>query len=115
MDFSHRVVSGVDVIDLEGSVDSYSVNEVKKFYKTLLKAGSTKILFSLDKVTFLDSSGLGFLTNVFFESKTKGFTFKISDLSEEAKRAIGLTRMGEDFEIFDTDEAGIEALNNTAR
>ena len=73
MSYSHKVISGVDVVDLEETIDSYSVNEIKKFYKTLLKTGSTKILFSLDKVTLLDLLGLGLLTNIFSEAKEKGF------------------------------------------
>ena len=37
--------------------------------------------------------------------------FKISDLSNEAQRVFTLTRIGINFEIFDTDDAAIESFS----
>lgn len=37
MGYSHKVVVGVDVVELEEEVDLYSVPELKKFTRELLK------------------------------------------------------------------------------
>lgn len=43
MAYTHKVVVGVDVVELEEDVDLYSVPELKKFSKELLKKNNKKL------------------------------------------------------------------------
>ena len=110
MGYSHKVVVGVDVVELEEEVDLYSVPELKKFTRELLKKDNKKIVFVLEKLRFIDSSGLGMLVNLSYECKQMGVAFKLANLSPEATRTFDLTKMQANFEIFPTVNEAIRSF-----
>lgn len=107
MAYSHRLVSGIDIVDISDSMDLYSVPELKKFCKNLTHKEGVKILLTLEKVHFLDSSGLGMLTNLYFECQQKGIPLKLARLSAEAKRLFVLTKLEQSIPIYETEEDAI--------
>ncbi|MBP7281413.1 MAG: STAS domain-containing protein [Leptospiraceae bacterium] len=107
MTYSHKVVGGIDIVNIEDSMDLYSVPELKKFCKNLTRNENAKIIFVLKKVHFMDSSGLGMLTNLFFECQQKGIPLKFAELSAEAKRMFVLTKLDKSFKLYDTVEDAI--------
>ncbi|HMV45695.1 MAG TPA: STAS domain-containing protein [Leptospiraceae bacterium] len=111
MPFSHKYISGVDVIDIEDSMDLYTVPEIKKFCRNLTFKENAKILLTLKKVNFMDSSGLGMLTNIFFECKQKAIPLKLADLSGEVRRMLSLTKLDLSFPIYETQEEAIKSFD----
>ena len=111
MAFSHRIIGGVNIVSIENSMDLYSVPELKKFCKILTRSENSKILFNLKKVHFIDSSGLGFLTNLFFECQQKGISIKFADLSDEVKRLFALTKLDLIFNLYDSEGSAIQDFN----
>ena len=107
MAYSHRLVSGIDIVDISDSMDLYSVPDLKKFCKNLTHKEGVKILLTLEKVHFLDSSGLGMLTNLYFECQQKGIPLKLARLSAEAKRLFVLTKLEQSIPIYETEEDAI--------
>lgn len=107
MAYSHRVVSGIDIVSIEDSMDLYSVPELKKFCRSLARNENSKIVLVLQKVHFMDSSGLGMLTNLFFECQQKGIPLKLANLSAEAKRMFALTKLEKSFRLYSTEEEAI--------
>ncbi len=110
MAYSHKVVSGIDIVEIRESMDLYSIPELKKFCKNLTHKEGAKILLVLEKVHFMDSSGLGMLTNLFFECQQKAIPLKLSNLSVEAKRLFVLTKLEQNFQIYETEEDAIKAF-----
>ncbi len=102
MSYIHKEVNGVDLVELDGAIDLYSAPPVKKFLKSLLKNDNKKIVISLEKVTFLDSSGLGMLVNLFFECKQHEIGIKLANVSVEARNVFRQTKMENNFEIFNS-------------
>ncbi|HMV45694.1 MAG TPA: STAS domain-containing protein [Leptospiraceae bacterium] len=112
MNYTHSVVNGFQILDLIGSIDLYSTPLIKKFAKTLLLSAETKVIVSLEKVTFLDSSGLGMLANLFFECKQRSIPIVLANLSPAAKRILTLTKMTNSYQIFDSIEEAIQSISN---
>lgn len=110
MSYTHKVVSGVDIVDIEGSMDLYSVPELKKFCKSLIKDEKSKLLLILKNVYFLDSSGLGMLTNIYFDCEQKKIPIKFANISAEAKRMFALTKLDKKFIVYETVEEAMKAL-----
>ncbi|MBP7281414.1 MAG: STAS domain-containing protein [Leptospiraceae bacterium] len=110
MSYSHKQVNGIDILTLEGSIDLYSTPLIKKFAKSLVKSPDKKIIITMESVTFIDSSGLGMLVNLFFECKQKGVGIKLASLSSEAKRIFSITKLTQNYEIYDSLESAIESL-----
>ena len=111
MSYIHKEVNGIDILALEDSIDLYSTPPIKKFAKTLLRGPDGKIIITMEKVTFIDSSGLGMLVNLFFECKQKGIRVKLADMSSEAKRILTITKLTQNYEIHETLEDAINSFN----
>lgn len=110
MSYVHKEVNGVDVVELEDSIDLYSTPQIKKFTKTLLKGPDRKIVITMERVTFIDSSGLGMLVNLFFECRQKGIGIKLANMSAEARRIFTITKLTENYEILDTLDDAIKSF-----
>ncbi len=110
MSYIHKVINGIDVVELEESIDLYSTPMIKKFAKTLLTDPDRKIIVSLEKVTFIDSSGLGMLVNLFFECKQKEIPIRLTKLSEKAKKIFTISKLNENYEIYETLEDAIQSF-----
>ena len=110
MGYTHKKVVGVEVIELDDSVDLYSVPEIKKFCKELLRKESKRIVISMEKLKFIDSSGLGMLVNISHECKQGNVGLKLASISPEVEKIFSLTKMQNNFEIFGTINEAIRSF-----
>ncbi len=107
----HRQEAGVDIIQLEDEVDLYSVPDLKRYCRELLKEVDTKkILFTMETLRFIDSSGLAMLVNLLHECKRIGIKLKLANLSSEAEKTFLLTKLHASFEIFPTLNEAIDSF-----
>jgi anti-sigma B factor antagonist len=110
MSYTHKTIVGVDVIELEESIDLYSVPELKKFCKDLLKKGSKNLVLGMEKLTYMDSSGLGMLINLGFECGEQGIGLKLAALSPDIDKLFTLTKIHEKFTICGTVNEAIRSF-----
>lgn len=111
MNYNHKQINGVDVIELVDSIDLYSAPQIKKFAKTLLTDSERKIVISLEKTNFLDSSGLGMLVNLFFECRQREIQIKMASLSEKAKKIFVVAKLTDTYETYETLEEAMQSFH----
>lgn len=110
MSYKHKELNGIDLVSLEGAVDLYCTPDIKKFCRSLLKNENKKIILLMEKVDYIDSSGLGMLTNLHFECKQQDIKLKLAKLSPECEKIFSLTKMNRMFEICASAEDAIAAM-----
>jgi len=57
----HHAKDGIEVIDVQGEIDMYTAPRLRELFIDLVSTGSYQLVVNLDKVGFLDSTGLGVL------------------------------------------------------
>ena len=57
----HHATDGFEVIDVRGEIDMYTAPRLRELLIDLVSKGSYQLVVNLDKVGFLDSTGLGVL------------------------------------------------------
>src|SRR5258708_23246465 len=57
----HHAKDGIEVIDVQGEIDMYTAPRLRELLIDLVSQGSYQLVVNLDKVGFLDSTGLGVL------------------------------------------------------
>jgi anti-anti-sigma factor len=57
----HHAKDGIEVIDVQGEIDIYTAPRLRELLIDLVSQGSYQLVVNLDKVGFLDSTGLGVL------------------------------------------------------
>ena len=61
---STRTVDDFEIIEVGGEVDVYTAPKLREAIVTAIDAGHTRLIIDVEKVDFLDSTGLGVLIGV---------------------------------------------------
>jgi len=70
------------IIKLHGDFDADSVNRMKADIESYSKL-STHIIFDLEQVEFIDSSGIGAIVFLYKRMAAKGFSVSVAGLTEQ--------------------------------
>ena len=106
-----RTVGQVSVVDLSGKITIGEGDVVlRDKVLELLDGGHSKILLSLEKVSYMDSAGIGELVACFKKAREKGGTVKLLKPSGKVEDLLQLTKLWEVFEIFDEEKQALASF-----
>lgn len=106
-----RIVSGVDVLDIEGRIVlGEESNSFREKVKGLLAAGKKKIILNLAQVGYIDSAGLGTLVATFHSARSQGATLKLVNLGSKFKEVLQVTKLMTVFDTYDNEAAAIASF-----
>lgn len=93
------------IFALEGDFTLGSGQETLEMIKRNVKAKTQTILLDMDKIGFVDSSGLALLIQLCKFTMGLGIRLALCSLSEQMSQLLQLTSTESLFEIFDTRES----------
>lgn len=103
-----RTVGQVSVVDLQGKITIGEGDVVlRDKVQELLDGGHKKILLNLEKVSYMDSAGIGELVACFKRSREKDGTVKLLRPSGKVEDLLQLTKLWEVFEIFSDESQAV--------
>ena len=106
-----RAVGEVSIIDLKGRVTHGSGDiEMRETVVHLLDEGKRKFLMNLDKVTFMDSAGIGELVACHKRAVVAGGAIKILKPNEKLLDLFTITKLIEIFDIFTDEKEALKAF-----
>ena len=106
MELSKRIEGDILIIEVLGErVDAASAIALKQAFIEQVEGHTGRILMDLEKVTFMDSSGLGAM--VASLKSLDGKVLELVNLRGAVARVFGLTRMDRVFRIHETMDAAI--------
>lgn len=112
MKFNSRKVDDVYVFDLSGSLeggpDSFKIRDA---VKEVIDKGGRKFLLNLDKVNFVNSTGVGIITAVYTSIANADGKMKISNANEKISRVMMVTRLLDVFESYYHEQDAIKAFH----
>ncbi len=100
----------IKLVELEGEIDVYTSMNLKKELNRLIEEGGTKLVISLKRVVYMDSSGLGVLVAILKKIKKEEGNLKITNLNSSIKKIFELTRLTKFFEIYDEENEAIKSF-----
>jgi anti-sigma B factor antagonist len=99
----------VAVIDLAGEVDAYTSARFREVMTDIIEDGGQKLIISMAKVDYIDSSGLGALVGGLKRiSERNGRIILICDRSQ-VRKVFEITGLEKVFPIFSTEQEALEA------
>ncbi len=101
--------SGVKIVDIEGEIDVYTSMELKKELIGFIEGGNKKIIINLDKVNYMDSSGLGILVAVLKRLKQEDGYMKLCNMNVGIKKIFEITKLTKFFEIYEDEEKALKS------
>ena len=99
------------IIDLEGDFDLYSSHKVKEDLEKLIEQGNHTLLFNMDKVNYLDSTGIGVLIRILLLLKPKNGAMRLFHVHEAHMKVLKLTMLAQMLGVHETKEAALASIN----
>lgn len=98
------------IIELDGELDLYNAYKVKTLYSKMAEKGIHSIILDLEKLDYLDSSGLGSIIYIFSDIKSHNGKLSLCHLNGTPKSLIQMTHLDRFFLIGDSIEECVEQV-----
>src|SRR5262245_17525420 len=111
MDIQQREVRGVVILDLfDRFVLEDGVNGFVERMNTLIRQRRTRILLNFDRVTYLDSAGVGAIAWKYVTAKQQNCDVKLLNLRPKTFTVLETTKLLTIIRSFDSEEEAIESF-----
>src|SRR6266480_4477628 len=105
----HHARDGIEVIDIRGEIDMYTAPRLRELLIDLVSQGSYQLVVNLDKVGFLDSTGLGVLVGGLRRVRAHDGSLDLVCTQERILGIFRVTGLTEVFGIYVTVDQAIAA------
>ena len=102
--------NGIKICSAEGDIDINTSPQVKKAFDKLVQTKSGRVVINLEKVAYIDSSGLATLVEVLKNFKGVGARLRLCNLSSKVKSLFEITKLEKLFDIKDSEEEAVQAF-----
>ncbi len=111
MKANSRLVNGVTVVDLSGSLTSDEGSRLlRNTVQELSSQGSRNILLNLGEVTRVDTSGIGELVSAFTSVRSAGGDLKLSNPTREVTDLLQITKLCTVFDVQQDEASALAAF-----
>lgn len=108
-----RDVEGVTVLSLAGRIVLGEETAVlREAVGNQIAQGKTKLVFDMNEVTMIDSSGLGALVAAYSSAKRNGASLRLCNLGAHFNELLQITKL---LTIFDVSRSQAEAVHSFAK
>ena len=91
------------VVHLSGEIDQCAANEIKDSIDIeILNSSKKNIIFNLEKVTLMDSSGIGLIVGRYKTAKNLGGTLVMCGATPSVRRMIDLSGIGKVISMYNS-------------
>jgi anti-anti-sigma factor len=112
MEFSHRIQDNILVITPQGEhLDAKNASVFKEEVLSLIASTDlSRLVFDLNHLQFIDSSGLGTFLSIQRTLNTRGGTLKLAHLNKPIRTMFEIVSMHRIFDIFATSDEAIRSF-----
>lgn len=111
MKITQREVRGVTILDLEGRlVMEDGVPQLVEHLNALIRQARARILLNFDKVTYLDSAGVGAIAWKFATARRRDVHLKLLNLRRKSHNVLKTTRLLTVLKAFESEDEAIDSF-----
>jgi anti-sigma B factor antagonist len=103
----HHAQDGIEIIDVQGEIDMYTAPRLRELVIDLVSKGSYQLVVNLDKVGFLDSTGLGVLVGGLKRVRAHDGSLDLVCTHPRILKIVRITGLTEVFGIYETVDQAI--------
>jgi len=97
-------------INLEGEIDVYTSPKLKEKILELIDGGEVSFVVNLERVTYIDSTGLGVLIGALKRTREKRGSLYLIYSNPRLKRIFEITGLDKNFSIYNNEKELLEHL-----
>jgi anti-sigma B factor antagonist len=114
MKLEERMAGDVVVVAIHGDITLNQGGDVvlKDKVRSLIQQGHRKLVVDLGDVSYVDSAGLGELTQAYVTTKNIGGALKLARVTKRLKDLLVITKLITVFETYDSEAAALASFNS---
>jgi anti-sigma B factor antagonist len=105
----HHTKDGIEIVDVEGEIDVYTAPRLRELLIELVNNGFYQLVVNMEKVEFLDSTGLGVLVGGLKRVRAHDGSLNLVCTQERILKIFRITGLTKVFGIHDTVDEAIAA------
>ena len=98
----HHTKDGIEIVDVEGEIDVYTAPRLRELLIELVNTGFYQLVVNMEKVEFLDSTGLGVLVGGLKRVRAHDGSLDLVCTQERILKIFRITGLTKVFGIHDT-------------
>ncbi|MFW6215122.1 MAG: STAS domain-containing protein [Alkalispirochaetaceae bacterium] len=110
MDIERRLTAGVTVLSVSGQLDLFSAKDLRQATEELRETGVNRLVIDFSSVTYIDSSGVGALLNIYSLARTGELKIRFANIHGPVAHVIELTKLKDYFPISENLESAFAEL-----
>ena len=110
MKLGHYSKDGIEVVDVGGEIDIYTAPRLRELLIDLVSKNSYQLIVNMDKVGFLDSTGLGVLVGGLKRVRAHDGWLDLVCTQEPILKIFRITGLTKVFGIYQTVDQAIAAM-----
>jgi anti-sigma B factor antagonist len=115
MTIQERQVSGIIVLDLEGRMSASSPERLLgTTVRDLLQRDRKRILVNMEKVPYIDSTGLAQIVEAYHTTTRRGGAFKLVHLTPHVRELLTVTMLLSVLDVFETEADALASFEAAA-
>ena len=107
---AHSNKDGIEIVDVEGEIDVYTAPRLRELLIDLVNNKKYRLVVNLEKVEFLDSTGLGVLVGGLKRVRAHHGSLDLVCTQERILKIFRITGLSKVFAVHATANAAITAL-----
>ena len=105
----HHTKDGIEIVDVEGEIDVYTAPRLRELLIELVNSSHYQLVVNMEKVEFLDSTGLGVLDGGLKRVQAHDGSLDLVCTQERILKIFRITGLTKVFGIHDTVDLAIAA------
>ena len=111
LNITTREADGVTVLALDGRiVFGEETHSLREKVKSLLAAGKKKLVLNMEKVSYVDSTGLGTLVGIRSSAKSANAALRLASVESRWTELMQMTQLWPLFDVSASEADAIKAL-----
>ena len=106
----HYNKDGIEVVDVEGEIDVYTAPRLRELLIDLVNKNNYQLVVNMEKVEFLDSTGLGVLVGGLKKVRAHDGSLQLVCTQDRLLKIFRITGLAKVFAIHGSTEAAIAAV-----
>jgi anti-sigma B factor antagonist len=108
---TQREVEGAVILDLSGKLTGGpDADKFRSLFKSLLEQGKKRIVVNLEKVSWINSTGLGILIHGYTLVRTAGGDLVVMHASERIESILYVTKLNLLFKSFNSEDEAVRSF-----
>ena len=104
----------VTILNIEGSIlQKDDSNELTQFIENSIEAGNNNIILNLEKLDYMNSTGINVLISYLTKLRNSGGELIITNVSKKVEQLLLITKLLSVFTVEESIEKGLEKLLQT--